>query len=167
MSTKTLILKLQLTRCHQLPSVRRSFQSPGGSPMTLLSCWLDTSQRHSGVQFPGIPPRHSRCLVRTTWLFRDGSWSKAEDKVDMRALGNKTAKLDSPAITSLTIFERGEDDPQEVPDSDRDDSAPEVRSRSAESLKAETLTPEHMFTHRPKEPWLQDLSKSQDARTPR
>ena len=37
----------------------------------------------------------------------------------MRALGNKTAKLDSPAI--MTIFEP-EDDPEEVPDSDLDDS---------------------------------------------
>ena len=71
----------------------------------------------------------------------------------MRALGNKTAKLDSPAIMSLTTFERPEDDPEEVPDNDRDDSAPEVRSRSAESLKAEALTPEHMFTHRPKNPY--------------
>ena len=85
--------------------------------------------------------RHPRCMIRTTWLFRDGSWSKAEDKVDMRTLGNKTAKLDSPAIMSLTIFERPEDDPEEVPDSDRDDSAPEARSRSVESLKAEALTP--------------------------
>ena len=34
--------------------------------------------------------RHPRCLIRTTWVFRDGSWSKAEDKVDIRALGNKT-----------------------------------------------------------------------------
>ena len=49
---------------------------------------------------------HPRCLIRTTWLFRDGSWSKAEDKVDMRVVGNKTAKLDSPAIISITIFER-------------------------------------------------------------
>ena len=97
--------------------------------------------------------RHPRCMIRKTWLFRDGSWSKAEDKVDMRALGNKTAKLDSPAIMSLTIFERPEDDPEEVPDSDRGDSAPEARSRSVESLKAEALTPEHMFTHRPKNPY--------------
>ena len=88
--------------------------------------------------------------MRTTWLFRNGSWSKAEDKVDMRALGNTTAKLDSPAILSLTVFERPEDDLEEVPDSDRDDSAPEGRSRIAESLKAEALTPEHMFTHKPK-----------------
>ena len=68
----------------------------------------------------------------------------------MRALGNKTAKLDFPAIMSITIFERPEDDPEEVPDSDQDNGAPEVRSRSAESLKAEALTPEHMFTHRPR-----------------
>ena len=40
-------------------------------------------------------------MIRTTWLFRDGSWSKAEDKVDMRTLGNKTAKLDSPTIMSM------------------------------------------------------------------
>ena len=68
-------------------------------------------------------------MIRTSWLFRAGSWSKAEDKVDMRTFGNKTAKLDSPAITSLTIFERPEDDPEEVPDIDRDDSAPEARSK--------------------------------------
>ena len=42
---------------------------------------------------------------------------------------------------------------EEVPDSDRDDSVPEVRSRSAESLEAEALTPEHMFTHRPNNPY--------------
>ena len=71
----------------------------------------------------------------------------------MSALGNKTAKLDSQAIMSITIFDWPEDDPQEVPDSDRDDSAPEVRSRSVESLKAEALTPERMFTHRPKSPY--------------
>ena len=54
-------------------------------------------------------------MIRTTWLFRDGAWSKVEDKVDVRTLGNKAAKLDSPAIMSLTIFERPEHDPEEVP----------------------------------------------------
>ena len=29
----------------------------------------------------------------------------------MRTLGNEAAKLDSPTIISLTIFERPEDDP--------------------------------------------------------
>ena len=85
---------------------------------------------HKPKAFKTPVSRHPRCMIRTTWLFRDGSWSKAEDKVDMRTLGNKTAKLDSPAIMSITIFERPEDDPEEVPDSDRDDSAPETRSRS-------------------------------------
>ena len=111
---------------------------------------------HKPKAFRTPVSRHPRCLIRTTWLFRDGAWSKAkesEDKVDMRTLGNKSAKLDSPAIMSITIFERPEDDTQEVPDSDRDDSAPEVRSRSVESLKAEALTAEHMFTHRPKNPY--------------
>ena len=108
---------------------------------------------HKPKEFRTPVSRHPRCMIRTTWLFRDGSWSKAEDKVDMRTLGNKTAKLDSPAIMSITIFERPADDPEEVPDSDRDDSAPEARSRSVESLKAEALTSEHMFTHRPKNPY--------------
>ena len=108
---------------------------------------------HKPKAFRTPVSRQPRCIIRTTWLFRDGSWSKAEDKVDMRTLGNKTAKLDSPAIMSLTIFERPEDDPEEVPDSDRDDSAPEARSRNVESLKAEALTPEHMFTHRPQNPY--------------
>ena len=108
---------------------------------------------HKPKAFRTPVSQHPRCMIRTTWLFRDGSWSKAEDKIDMRTLGNKTAKLDSPAIMSITIFERPEDDPEEVPDSDRDDSAPETRSRSVESLKAEALTPEHMFTHRPKNPY--------------
>ena len=108
---------------------------------------------HKPKAFRTPVSRHPRYMIRTTWLFTDGSWSKAEDKVDMKTLGNKTAKLDSPAIMSITIFERPEDDPEEVPDSDRDDCAPEARSRSVESLKAEALTPEHMFTHRPKNPY--------------
>ena len=63
----------------------------------------------------GHRPKAFRTPVsRHACLFRDGSWSKAEDKVDMRTLGNKKAKLDSPAIMSLTIFERPEDDPEEV-----------------------------------------------------
>ena len=85
---------------------------------------------HKPKAFRTPVSRRPRCMIRTTWFFRDGSWSKAEDKVDMRTLGNKTAKLDSPAIMS----ERPEDDPEDIPDSDREDSAPEARSRSAESL---------------------------------
>ena len=41
------------------------------------------------------------------------AFREVEDKVDTRALDNKTAKLDSPAIMLITIFERPEDNPDD------------------------------------------------------
>ena len=30
--------------------------------------------------------RHPKCVIRTTWVFRDGAWHLIEDKVDIRVL---------------------------------------------------------------------------------
>ena len=66
-------------------------------------------------------PRHPRCDIRTTWLFKDGAWSKVEDRISLEEIPNKTAKLEDKVVMSLTSFEKSREDPADVPDSDLED----------------------------------------------
>ena len=51
-------------------------------------------------------PRHPRCDIRTTWLFKDGAWSKVEDRISLEKISNKTAKLEGNVAMSLPSFEK-------------------------------------------------------------
>ena len=99
--------------------------------------------------------RFPRCLVRTTWVFREGSWSRIEDSVNIRSLEVRSAKFDERPIMSVTVFGRPPDDPDVVPDSDLDESfGPDSRSQSRdERLKIEAKSRLHLFCHRPKNPF--------------
>ena len=76
------------------------------------------------------------CMIRTIWVFRDGSWSKAEDKVDMQMLENNTAtaKLETPVVMSITVFETPGDDPEKVIDNDQDEDPCRARIGSSEDI---------------------------------
>ena len=41
-------------------------------------------------------PKHPSRIIRTTWVFRDGEWSRIEDKVTLEVY----------TVMSITIFER-------------------------------------------------------------
>ena len=103
---------------------------------------------HKPKTFRTATPRFPRCEVRSTWLFREGSWVKVEDKVNVRELDNKVARLEGNPILSLTIFE----DPDVEPDSDNEGNA---RSLAEADLRAEAKSVEHLFSHRPKNPFCE------------
>ena len=105
---------------------------------------------HKPKTFRTPSPKHPRCDVRTTWIFQDSAWTKVEDKVHIRELPNKAAKFDRPCAMSITVFSISEEDDVE-PDSDAEE--PTARSRSEAALKAEAISLEHQFTHRPKNPF--------------
>ena len=74
-------------------------------------------------------PKFPRCTMRSTWVFREGKWSKIEDNVDIRGLKLKAGKFEERTIMSVTMFTRPDDDPEFVPDSDLDlDHGPEGES---------------------------------------
>ena len=47
---------------------------------------------------PKVPrtpaPKHPSRTIRATWVFRDGEWSKIEDKVNIEELDVRAAKLE-------------------------------------------------------------------------
>ena len=77
-------------------------------------------------------PKHPSRTIRATWVFRDGEWSKTEDKVNIEELDVRAAKLEANTVMSITIFERSPESEEEVPDSDReaDPQTPEERLRA-------------------------------------
>ena len=97
-------------------------------------------------------PKFPRCTMRSTWVFREGTWSKIEDKVDIRDLKLKAGKFEERTIMSVTMFTRPDDDPELVPDSDLDlDHGPDGEDMSRdERLKLEAKSQKHLFCHRPK-----------------
>ena len=94
-------------------------------------------------------PKHPSRIIRTTWVFRDGEWSKIEDKINIEELDVRAAKLEAYTVMSITIFERNPESEEEIPDSDReaDPQTPEER------LRAEAKSVQHLMTHRPKNPY--------------
>ncbi|CAE7521448.1 unnamed protein product, partial [Symbiodinium pilosum] len=88
-------------------------------------------------------------IIRTTWVFGDGEWSKIEDKINIEELDVRAAKLEAYTVMSITIFERSPESEEEIPDSDReaDPQTPEER------LRAEAKGVQHLMTHRPKNPY--------------
>ena len=94
-------------------------------------------------------PKHPSRIIRATWVFRDGEWSKIEDKINIEELDVRAAKLEAYTVMSITIFERSPESEEEIPDSDReaDPRTPEER------LRAEAKSVQHLMTHRPKNPY--------------
>ena len=118
------------------------------------------SAGHKPKAYRTPAPRHPRCDIRTTWLFKDGAWSKVEDRVSLEEIPNKTAKLEDKVVMSLTSFEKSREDPADVPDSDLEDpeahAPPEGEERDLRGeakLREEATSAKHLFTHRPKNPF--------------
>ena len=112
---------------------------------------------HHPNTFRTPAPRHPRCDIRTTLLFKDGAWSKVEDRVSLEEIPNKTAKLEGKVVMSFTSFEQSREDPADTPDSDLQDPEPQTppegegRDLKGEAkLREEATSPKHLFTHRPK-----------------
>ena len=103
---------------------------------------------HKPKTFRTAAPRFPKCEIRSTWLFREGSWVKVEDRVNVRELDSKAAKLEGNPVLSLTLFE----DPEAEPDSDNEGNA---RSLAEADLRAEAKSVEHLFSHRPKNPFCE------------
>ncbi|CAE7762117.1 unnamed protein product, partial [Symbiodinium sp. KB8] len=120
--------------------------------------------RASEVLDPGIKsaldkdpyPKH---VVRTTWVFTK-KWTELEQDLDIRMLENRVGKLPDPAVLSITIFKRPEDDPEPEADSEAEaESEPRDEKHSAQ-LKLEAESIEHKFTHRPKNPYCKVCQKA-------
>ena len=106
-------------------------------------------------------PKYPRHRIRATWAVR----VCLEDSVDMSELENSKAKLEEGVVMTITIFNlpRGEEEP--VPDSDREGDPPvgdksASRSRSEDELRKEAISPEHLFSHRPKNPFCPVCQKA-------
>ena len=102
--------------------------------------------------------RHPKCVIRTTWVFRDGVWHLVEDKVDIRALEVRADKYEDAPIMSITSFTRPADDPEPEPDSDREEAEP--MPSSEERLRQEAASKQHQFTRRPKNPFCKVCQKA-------
>ena len=107
-------------------------------------------------------PKFPRCAMRSTWVFREGKWSKIEDNVDIRGLKVKAGKFEERTIMSVTMFTRPDDDPELVPDSDLDlDHGPEGEDLPRdERLRLEARSQKHLFCHRPKNPFCPTCQKA-------
>ena len=91
--------------------------------------------------------RYAKHVIRTTWVFGK-KWVEIQKDLDIRTLENRVAKLPDPAVLSLTIFKRPEDDPEPEPDSEAEaEPEPSDQKRSAQ-LKLQEESAEHKFTHR-------------------
>ena len=107
-------------------------------------------------------PKFPRCTMRSTWVYREGAWSKIEDNVDVRDLKVKAGRFEERTIMSVTMFTRPDDDPELVPDSDLDlDHGPEGENMPRdERLKLEAKSQKHLFCHRPKNPFCPTCQKA-------
>ena len=110
-------------------------------------------------------PNYPRHRIRTTWAVGGGEWFCLEDSVDMSELENSKAELEEGVVMTITIFNlpKGEEEP--VPDSDREGDPPvgdksASRSRSEDELRKEAISPEHLFSHRPKNPFCPVCQKA-------
>ena len=114
---------------------------------------------HHPKAFRSPASRYPKHVVRTTWVFTK-KWTELEKDLDIRMLENRVAKLPDPAILSITIFKRPEDDPEPEADSEAEaEPEPKDEKRSAQ-LKLEAESIEHKFTHRPKNPYCKVCQKA-------
>ena len=114
---------------------------------------------HHPKAFRTPASRYPKHVVRTTWVFTK-KWTELEKDLDIRMLENRVAKLPDPAILSITIFRRPEDDPEPEADSEAEaEPEPKDEKRSAQ-LKLEAESIEHKFTHRPKNPYCKVCQKA-------
>ena len=120
---------------------------------------------HRPKVFRTPAPKHPKHRIRTTWAVRGGEWVCIEDSVDIAELENSKAELDEGVVMTITVFNvpKGEEEP--VPDSDREEEPPNgdkppSRSRSEDELRKEALSPEHLFSHRPKNPFCPTCQKA-------
>ena len=106
---------------------------------------------HKPKTFRTSATRYPKHVFRTTWVF---------GKADIRTSETRVAKLPDPAVLSLTIFKRPEDDPEPEPDSEAEaEPEPSDQKRSAQ-LKLQAESAEHKFTHRPKNPYCKVCQKA-------
>ena len=132
------------------------------------SGWFTTSNHpyllvaHYPKVFRTPNPKFPHCTMRSTWVYREGAWSKIEDNVDIRDLKLKAGKFEERTIMSVTMFTRPDDDPELVPDSDLDlDHGPEGENTPRdERLKLEAKSQKHLFCHRPKNPFCPTCQKA-------
>ena len=114
---------------------------------------------HRPKAFRTPASRYPKHVVRTTWIFTK-KWTELEKDLDIRMLEDRVAKLPDPAILSITIFKRPEDDPEPEVDSEAEaEPEPRDEKRSAQ-LKLEAESIEHKFTHRPKNPYCKVCQKA-------
>ncbi len=66
------------------PGIKPSQLSKSGWTVTPHFPYLMIA--HYPKVFRTPAPRFPRCVVRTTWVFREGVWSRIEDGVDVRTL---------------------------------------------------------------------------------
>ena len=100
-------------------------------------------------------------------LFKDGAWSKVEDRISLEEIPNNTAKLEGKVVVSLTSVEKSREDPADTLDIDLEDpelsAPPEGESRDLRGevkLREEATSPKHLFTHRPKNPFCPVCQKA-------
>ena len=76
----------------------------------------------------------------------------------MSELENSKAELEEGVVMTITIFNLPKGEEELVPDSDGEGDPPvgdksASRSRSEDELRKEAISPEHLFSHRPKNPF--------------
>ena len=115
---------------------------------------------HSPKAYRTPAPRHPRCDIRTTWLFKDGAWSKVDDRVSLEDIPNKTAKLEDKVAMSPTSFEKSREDGLEDPEPPVPPEGEEKDLRGEAKLREEESSGKHLFTHRPKNPFCPVCQKA-------
>ena len=114
---------------------------------------------HRPKTFRTPATRYPKHVIRTTWVFGK-KWVQIEKDVDVRCLDNRVDKLPDPALLSVTVFKRPEDDPEPEPDSDAAGESQPNGKMSVAQLKLQAESAEHKFTHRPKNPYCKVCQKA-------
>ena len=116
---------------------------------------------HHPKAYRSPAPKHPSCTIRTTWIFREKKWECIENNVDMSTLANRTAKLVDGVTVSLTVFRKPESSKDHEPASDDEAVGEQPPDESpGRDLKAEAQSPEHLFHHRPKNPYCEVCQRS-------
>lgn len=106
-----------------------------------------------------LAARYPKHVIRTTWVFTK-KWVEIEKAVDIRTLDSRVAKLPDPAVLSVTIFKRREDNPEPEPDSDQKTEAESNDEKRSAHLDLQADSLEHKFTRRPNNPFCKVCQKA-------